>query len=508
MMRFQIYHEGNPAKDFSLEAAYLVGTDHVPVKAEFEFRNGELVCHKRAQGPGALVVLWPVRGFGRVLLETTRLVERDRPYNLHMELVRGQLLRLHQKREDWGLFDIDNIESIVRNLDGAQEIFLEAVKCGNVAKAARLSDDALSVAVPLGEQMALFHAAVFLNRRRQADQLGRRLFGCVVNPKIKTELYRRRLQNGFDFVSLPLRWRDLEPRQGEYCWEALDEWVEWCTSQRIPLKASPLVSFRENHLPDWIFIYENDYATLRELVYGYIQRVIERYSNAVQVWDVISGIHAWNTLNLNFEQIMEMTRMASTVTKQLAPRAAALVELVFPWGEYYSRNPRTIPPLLYADMIVQNGIPFDAIGLQLYVGANSDGMYVRDMFQISSMLDRLASFGKPVHVTAVETPSNITADPNDAWGGKCAPERAGLWYDKWSEPLQSRWLREFYNIALSKPFLDTITWGDLADLEEHVLPNGGLLRADLTPKLAYEQLCTIRAQLQGTVPGRAAPQNT
>jgi len=179
----------------------------------------------------------------------------------------------------------------------------------------------------------------------------------------------------------------------------------------------------------------------------------------------------------------------------MAPDAVTLVDLVAPWGEYYSRNPRTIPPLLYADMIVQNSVNFDALGLQFYVGAARDGMYVRDMFQLSSMIDRFASFGKPVHITAVQAPSNPSADEEDAWSGHYPPSQAGRWHDDWSEALQSRWLREFYNIALSKPFVETITWRDLADAGAHYLPHGGLLRADLSPKLAYEQLCTIRAQI-------------
>jgi len=152
---------------------------------------------------------------------------------------------------------------------------------------------------------------------------------------------------------------------------------------------------------------------------------------------------------------------------------------------------------LYADMIVQNSINFDALGLQFFMGVGLEGMYVRDMLQISSMIDRFAGFGKPVHVTAVQAPSKHTVDESDAWGGAHPPAGAGQWYDNWSEALQSRWLREFYNVALSKPFVDTITWRDLADTQPHFLPHGGLLRPDLMPKLAYEQLCTIRAQIHG-----------
>ena len=495
MLRFVIYDGDKPAKSFAVQGAYLMGNDYVPIRGEFEYGNGELSCHKRAQGPAALAVLWPVKGAGTVLLETTRLPERDRPYNLHLELARAQMMRICQKREDWGLFDIENIDHIERGFKEAQELLVEGIKSGNMAETAKFGDDVLKITVPLGEQMSLFHAGVFLTRRRQMGQLGWRLFGCRISPATKDDLYRKRLINGFDFASLPMSWRKIEPEQGEHAWEDLDEWVDWLSKHRMPIKAGPLVSFDELHLPDWVFIYEHDFEAVRDFIYEHIRRVIERYGKQVQAWDVVSGIHAHNAFNLNFEQLMELTRFSSAITKQMAPDATTIVDVVAPWGEYYARNPRTIPPLLYADMIVQNSVNFDAIGLQFYVGVGLDGMYVRDMFQLSSMMDRFVTFNKPVHITAVQAPSKPSLDETDAWGGQYPPEQAGMWHDPWSEPLQSRWLREFYNIALSKPFIETITWRDLADEGEHYMPHGGLLRPDLSPKLAYEQLCTIRAQI-------------
>lgn len=497
MLNFLVYQDGAAAADLSLDGAYMVGTDYVPVRAELEFKKGELSCRKRAQGAGALSILWSVKGTGRILLQTTRLQERHRPYNLSLELARGQLMRINHKREDWGLFDIENIEELDKNCRNAQELFIEALKTENVAKAARLADEVLSIALPLGEQMALLHASVFLNRRRQAGQLGRRLFGTIANLSTKAELYRKRMRNGFDFITVPVSWRNIEPKQGEFEWTDLDEWIEWLTAQGMPIKASPLVSFHERHVPDWLYIYENDYETTRQFVFEHIRRVVQRYKNRVQVWDCISGIHAHNVFNMNFEQLMDLTRMSSAITKQIAPDAITLIDIVCPWGEYYARNPRSIPPMLYADMIVQNNINFDAFGMQLYVGVAEEGMYVRDMFEISCMLDRFAVLGKPIHITATQVPSAGTPDELDAWSGTESPERGGVWHDTWSEALQSRWLRELFNVALSKPFIDTVTWRDLADVDGHFLPHGGLLRRDFSPKLAYEQLCAIRAQIHG-----------
>src|SRR5690606_10828770 len=102
-------------------------------------------------------------------------------------------------------------------------------------------------------------------------------------------------------------------------------------------------------------MYETDFETVRNFIFEHVRRVVERYSSYVHQWDVISGIHADNTFHFTFEQLMEVTRVTASLVKQLAPRAQAVINLVYPWGEYYARNQRTIPPMLYGDMVVQSG---------------------------------------------------------------------------------------------------------------------------------------------------------
>ena len=206
----------------------------------------------------------------------------------------------------------------------------------------------------------------------------------------------------------------------------------------------------------------------------------------------IEGVHADNVFNFTFEQIMELTRVTVLLVKQTVPKAQATIDLVAPWGEYYARNQRTIPPVFYADMVAQSGVGFDGIGVQFLFGTPVDGMYVRDMFQISDKLDRLGNLGKPIHVTAVQVPSRSAST------GSADP--AGCWLKPWDETVQAKWLKEFCTVALSKPFVESITWRDLADREPGpgVIPSGGLLNGDLSPKLSYKVLKEFRSELQAT----------
>jgi len=497
MLRFRVFSGGRLAASLDLSSAHLVGNDGVPVRAEIGFRKGEIVCQKRTPGPVALTILWPVEGMGRVLLQTTRLPERDKPYVLQVELARGRLMRLSHKQEDWELDDPRCFDSLSGQVKEACELLIQALQAEDEPTAARLAEQALAVGVGVGEELSLQHAGTALGRRLRLNGFGRRLFGCKIDLHTPAETYRRQLAEAFDFVTIPISWRQIEPREQQFNWKPLDAWVEWLARKRIPMKGSGLVSFTEQSVPDWLYIWEHDFETIRDLLYEHIRRVINRYGQYIQAWDVVSGIHAVNSVSFNFEQLMELTRMAAAVTRQLAPRAATIIDLVAPWGEYYARDQRTIPPMLYADMVMQSGINFDAFGLQLYFGLGRDGMYVRDMFQISSLIDCFAHRGKPVHITAVQVPSDTATDKGDAWGGSVPIDSGGSWRGDWTEELQSKWMRSFYEIALSKPFVDTVTWRDLSDNGKHYLPHGGLLRRDLSPKPAYKELLALRQAIRG-----------
>ncbi|NLX14264.1 MAG: hypothetical protein GXY44_11505, partial [Phycisphaerales bacterium] len=110
MLRFAVDENGASGREISLAGSYVIGSDGVPLRADIDFNGSLLTCQKKAEGPAGLAILWPVAGCGNLMLETSRLVERDKVYNLPLELARGRLMRMSQKREDWGLFDFDGFQ--------------------------------------------------------------------------------------------------------------------------------------------------------------------------------------------------------------------------------------------------------------------------------------------------------------------------------------------------------------------------------------------------------------
>ena len=487
-LSFAVYVGGSLAERVNLSGAYMVGSDDVPLRADITFKDGHILCRKRAAGPAGLALLWEVNAVGAVMLETIRVEERERPYILQIELARGRMLRLLNKLEDWGLLEqADGVECLPQ-IDAAREALIRALQAESAAAAAAMGEEALTQAVTLSEDISRRYAQVQLARRKQSGGLGRRVFGCGVPLDAPRELAKKRLNQAVDFVTVPIVWRDVEPAEQSFDWKALDGWVETLSKLNLPLRGTPLLSFHERNVPDWLYIWEHDFDTIRDLAFEHARRIVNRYGQFIQSWVVVSGIHANNCFSFNFEQLMELTRMTAALTKQLSPRGSAIIDIIFSWGEYYARNQRTIPPALYAEMTVQSGINFDAFGVQFHFGANQDGMFVRDMFQISTMLDQLSKMGKPVHVTAVEVPSHATQQ---------AAADCGAWHEPWNETVQSDWLRQFVEIALSKPNTESINWHSLVDRTDGPIEHGGLLRGDQAPKPAFEQYARLRRDLLG-----------
>jgi hypothetical protein len=303
-----------------------------------------------------------------------------------------------------------------------------------------------------------------------------------------------------------MSWKQLQPEEGVFNTDALDEWVETLSRKRVPIIAGPLIDLNEGQVPDWLFIWEHDFDTLRELAYEFVQKVVHRYRKAVAVWNVCSGFHTNRALTLNFEQIIELTRLLVAHVKNMLPQARTLITVTNAFGEYHARPTASVPPMLYAEMVAQAGINFEAFGLEMELGVPAPGRYLRDLFQVSCMLDKFSTLGRPLFLTGIGVPGRATADSSDASVGRLDPSAGGRWHRPWDPQLQAEWMEAAYRVALSKPFVESVAWANLADMG-HTLPGGGLLDEMMQPKPVYERLHKMRDQFhQWTGRKGAGPQ--
>ena len=497
MLKFLVLDDGRPAKTCPLRNSHLIDTNGHAVRGDIRFKKGHIECDKRDGDSAALALQYPAGDCGELTVQTCLLPDRDAPYLLTLELARHHLMMIYSKMEDWAMFHMETDHPAMKRAEKARRLFIEALCCqhDDPAGADKVARECLVASIDGGEELALAHAELLLERRKANGAMPKFPIGCGVSVEHTEDRLCAGLATNFDFIYLPISWRHLAPEESEYRWQMLDNWIEWVTQTRMPVVVGPIISFEPNMLPDWLYIWEHDFDTVRDLIYEHIETVVKRYSHVIHTWIVVSGLHVHNHFSFSFDLIMDLTRMTTMLVKKTQENAKTLVEIRQPFGEYYGSNPRSIPPLMYGDLLIQGAINFDGFAIKLLMGQALPGQYTRDLMQISHLLDQFSALGKPVTLSVSAPSDTVTPVIKDLKPDEPIDPDCGYWRKPWSPQVQSHWLEAIFQISLSKPHVDSIAWHDLVDHPEVELPLGGLVGQDMQPKGAFRRLVLFRKNL-------------
>ncbi len=483
--------------DFQLRHAHMTAGDGAVIPADIACDDGAVRCVTDERGSAALALEWDCGPQGRLLLKTCLLPPREEPYVLTLELARRHIMLYLVKIEDWGEFARPLDDPVVAKAAEARHLFMDALALHaetpeQIDEQDELAQRALETAIAASERLTSEHADRELSRRQQQAPISSAgaVFGCSVDPERFAEPLQKVLSGAFDYMLAPLRWKELEPEEGKYTFTETDRWIEWAVRQaKMPVAAGPVVEFSSDATPEWFFVWENDYDTIREMVYEHVKRVVTRYRRAVYKWTVASGLNLGATMPLSLEESIDLTRLAALVARKLDPKAMIVVEIDRPLGEPVNGRPQAIPPELYAELVAQSGIACDAFGLRLEVGDDLSGRPTRDLMQISDALDRFAVFEKPLCISAFGAPS----------GGN-----GPGWRGPWTETTQAEWMRRVTEVALSKPFVTSVAWNQLYDTRRSTqTATGGLITESGQPKEALTGAAETRKSLRSG--GRVSP---
>jgi hypothetical protein len=521
MLCFRVHDPSRLPSATTLDVAYLVAGDGVAIPASITLDEGLIRCQKRSSESAALSVAYHADHLGDLTLQTCLLPERDEPYLLALELARARLRMFIAKSEDWMLFDLDPAHPASQKFTDAKGLFVDALSTTDAQRAEQLAHESLVACVEAGELLAEHHADLLLARRLRSPTAARTTIGCTVHPMQWSDRLKSVVAAHFDYICMPVRWRDLEPEEGEYAWRLTDRWIEWAVrTARKPVMAGPILDLSRLAIPDWLYIWEHDYETLRELVSEHVRAVVTRYRRAIHIWNVASGININENFQLSYEQMMDLTRVCLLLVKKLQPNARVMLEVAQPFSEHYATQTGSLPPMMYLEMILEAGMPIDSFGVRVQVGQARQGRSTRDLMALSHMLDRLARLDHPVVVTACGAPSDGPGEmPANPGAGSSAIDGAadeqqpggdassnhqvgplnrggGYWHEPWSERLQAEWLTKIASVALSKPYIESLCWQDLYDHNTSDMPAGGLISSLGIVKPALRRIGQIRACLQ------------
>jgi GH35 family endo-1,4-beta-xylanase len=484
MLRFAVFDDNGPAAQWPLINAHLIGADDQPVRGEISFEQGVITCRKRGSQAVGLCLQYDAGSAGTLMLQTCLLPDRQEPYLLSVELARHRVKMFLAKSEEWVMFDLSAEHPAMKLWEEARQLSTLAWTSDDQIKANNAANRSLILAVEASERLAMAHAELLLHRRYAQRPASSSTLGVRLWPKVDSAPLKQIIAKDFDLLVLPLNWRELEVSEGRYDWDAVDRWMEWASKQGKPIVAGPLLDFSKRAVPEWMYVWQHDYDTCRDMAYDHIDKVVARFKSVVGMWNIASGLNTNENFVFTAEQMLDMTRMAVLKVRQERKGARAMVELTQPFGEHASSNKDSVHPLSFMERLVQEGVRLDAVGVQLLFGQQERGRATRDLMQISSLLDKFFLLEIPVLISAMGVPSETIE------------ARGGSWHGPWSAELQQKWIARVFAICMSKPYVESIFWNELFDHANAELPRSGLVTDTGKAKPALSRLINLRKHLR------------
>ncbi len=532
MIRFAVFDDDGPAREYPLRHAYLVGKEDLSVPGAVSFEDGFISCTKHNPDAVSLALQVDAGACGRITLQTCLLPDREDPYCLDLELARRRIMLFLNKLEEWSFSALPADHPVMTQFEEARSLFTQALTAPNDRKAggspeqAKLARRALCLGIEASEGLAILQAERELATRyrcvaekiplpgsRAAEAIAPQL-GCIVHNEQFADPLQRIISKSFDFISCPMSWRELEREEGRQNFTPTDRWVEWAVRKaKLPVVGGPIIDFSARHLPQWLYIWEHDYKTLRELTYEHIKSVVTRYRRGVSRWVVCSGLNVNSDFNLRLEEIIDLTRLSVLTVRKLHPSASIVVEINHPFGEHGTHVDRSLSPVLYASLVKESGIHVDAFGLRIQMGDGEAGHSSRDLMEVSALLDIYSQFDKPIHITALGAPSVTFPGPApsnsiDSHSKiKKLGAESGQLAQPWSPVQQAHWMTRLVAIAFGKPYVESLAWQALYDTADSPeMREGGLISSQGRAKPALKRIKEISSALRSrSLPSKLPP---
>lgn len=351
-----------------------------------------------------------------------------------------------------------------------------------------------------------------IEQRGAEAKLGCNIFMWGECPTPETEkAYRERFAQLFDYATVPFYWWSYEPERGRTNEKRIREIAAWCHERKIEPKGHPLLwNYAE---PKWL---PESAEQVKRLTLDRVMDCVVRYTarggsardgrvlpanvvivgptppDPVRVWDVVNEASQFERFKDRSPKItgmweavgrVELVRAAFEGARRANPQATLLIN-------DYDTSERYLE-LIKALRRPDGTYPFDVIGIQSHMHG---GAWPSE--KIRAVCERFAQFGLPLHFTEMTI---LSGQPG--W------QRPQPWPSTpEGEARQAEELERVYLELLAQPAVEAITWWDLSDRGAWQGAPAGLLRADMTPKPAYEVLKRLKETVcRSRVTGKTGP---
>ncbi len=481
MIRFTVSHE-SAAAPIDPARCCLLGADDHPVGGSVHATGGQLVVDTDHAGSIALCVPWDAGPMGRLMLQTCLLEQRGAPYRLALELARQRIKFVIAKAEEWQVWDHPGAADALQQLDRARRQFTESITSGDPLASDAAARRSIATAIDAGERLAIAHGQILIHRRFGSKPASSAVLGMRVGASDDPKRCAHLLGPDVDVVFVPLDWPEVEASRGAYDFSSAIAWLDWAVAAGKRTVLGPIVDLSPGRLPGWLEERRGDHGALRDAVWGLAEAAARQLSTHVGLWSLARGLHATGTHGLTVSQANDLVRRAAVAVRGVRRNAPTLLEVTEPFADGPLERADPVGPWRWLASLISEGIHIDVLHVHLEIGESSSGRAVRDLLQLSALLDRMLPLQKKVFAEL--------GAPSDA-----GRTDGGSWRGKWSPDLQASWATRALTIAMSKPHVDLVAWHSLCD-DPGTGAAFGAADSTLAPKPVMGRLSTFRRRLR------------
>lgn len=461
--------------------AYMTGADGRVHVTRTEVKDGGLNLYRQSSESAVSHVSVKLPDLGQLVLSTTSLPEREAPYHLGVELLRGSLGEVREQASAWELARMvipDRFRNVHR-----QAFRSLSQACGSqdqleLCNASVL--EGLKQTLEAGDSLIEAYVVQRASSSRTNLSGMHSLLGATLDA---TALQARDLfTSAFNAVRVPIEWRWIEPEEGNYQWQSLDHLIERCVDPRMAVIGGPLLDFSPHGLPKWLAPWAGDILNLPSFVCDFVETAINRYTGRIRMWEVAAYGNLGGALSLSEEHRLAVIARAMETALRTDSDAQFFVRVGQPWGEYLAQGNHRLSPFQLVDALLRSHLGLTGVTLEIAMGYGPAGSLTRTRLAVSRLIDTWSLLGIQLHVI-LACPSKTGPDPSSYGGGEVIP---GSWRLNWSEEAQTAWLDEFVPMIAAKPAVTGVFLSSFGDSLAHRYPHAGVLRPDGTPKPALE----------------------
>jgi hypothetical protein len=481
----------------AIECSYLAGMEGIPWRSRATWiaggdettGAGEFVVERAVGESGNFYIPWKVAGHGELILSTASLMERRQAYNLPLELARGVVNRLRNQAAEWEMGGLTVPDSLHDQIRAATRNFSRVVNSESDLAACDSAQEAIKAALDTSELLAdEFCDQVLAARHDQGGPLPS-LLGGRLPCRLLSEAESKLLPDAWNAASIPFAWREIERSSGQFKWDECDEQIAWCQSQGWRIIGGPLLCVGKQNLPDWIYLWEEDFEQLQAHALEFLRATVERYRGKVHIWQCAERMNVEGALSLTEEQRLRLVVAAIDELRRVDPQTPILVSFDQPCGEYLADSSLELSPLHFADSLVRADLGIAGIGLEFNVGYWPHGTFQRDRIEFSRQLDRWSLLGLPL-VIYLSAPSSSSREPASRVAARVPADALNAP----SLESQQRQVQHLAPLLLAKHYVQGLFWNEFSDVDVCDFANGGLFDATGREKPILDVLTSLRKQ--------------